>query len=68
MSLKDTPRIKLESAESLPDWMREAEAEDDASNEALENIGEQDSKIKEKLCVRLVSKDFYLDVVFNLEK
>lgn len=68
MSLKDTPHIKLESTESLPDWMRDAIGQDDTSNEALENIGEQDSKVKEELSVRMVSKRLCFGVVSSFKK
>jgi len=53
MSSKEIPHIELESAVSLPDWMKKAKEETVNSDEAFADIHEQGDKNQDQLCVKM---------------
>jgi len=53
MSSKEIPHIELESAVSLPDWMKKAKEETVNSDEAFTDIHEQGDKNQDQLCVKM---------------
>ena len=62
MSSKEIPHIELESAVSLPDWMKKAKEETVNSDEAFTDIHEQGDKNQDQLCVKMVSGEFHINL------